>query len=228
MLNIANGSNGAENPLTLNLDNATLAISGSRGFGDGLTIDASGVDRLNANAVSTISTTIDVATHSELIVTGSMNFGYSGTVFGAGTIVNDGTLAMTDATIGAAVMGTGVIKVSQYHDGFGETTISGPVGAGQTLQLNPLSLGCGVTLTDPHAFAGAVDLVDSPLSSQGSSVVLQGIVGTSISVRGDLVTVLDGSKAVDYLRVDNASGMSISMSMNNGSVDIGITPPHVS
>jgi hypothetical protein len=35
-------------------------------------------------------------------------------------------------------------------------------------------------------------------------------------------------KAVDYLRVDNASSMSISMSMNNGSVDIGITPLHLS
>ena len=78
-------------PITLNMvnGNATVGVRGNTYLNfdpaDPLTVTANGTDHLAADNLSAVKGTVDVAAHSDLVVTGKMTFAYDGHLEG-GTV----------------------------------------------------------------------------------------------------------------------------------------------
>jgi hypothetical protein len=206
-LNLLDDAVGA-GPVVLDLNGkARIEAGGSLNFGDPLTVNATGRDSLRADDIFTISGTVDVAAHSDLVVTGSMSFAYFATLEGAGKITNNGTITMADATISAPITGHGVLALHQYHNGVGTQTISGSVSSGQDVQLGGGFYGTVLTLADPSSFHGSLDIVRGP----SVAVVLNGVDATGFDLRGHSLTLLNGCTPVDRLRLSNPDAVSISL-----------------
>ena len=170
VLNLQDATEGG-GPVVLNLNgNARVGVAGSLFFGDNPTFNVTGFDRLDASGgLSAITGSIDLAKHSHLVVTGSLEFVYTDSLSGAAgsSIVNNGTIETEDGLVSVAVRGTGTLGFSGYHDGAGVSEITSAISHGQTIALDPAVFGMTLTLTHPDTFHGILDIIQPPFPSSG-------------------------------------------------------------
>jgi hypothetical protein len=203
-------------PVVLDLNgNARISVDGSRTYGDDPTVNVTGNDSLDATGgLHGIFGTINLSDHAHLVVTGQMSFaGYAmGINGGAHSILtNNGIIETADGNISAALNGHGTLSLSGYHDGTGFSQISAPIGGGQTVQLSSGFFGMQLTLNDPADFHALLKVMPPlPSPSDGDVwVVLPGVVATDFKVQGDELTLKNGNRTVDTLRVDNTAHVPV-------------------
>lgn len=228
VLNLQDATEGG-GPVVLNLNgNARVGVAGSLFFGDNPTFNVTGFDRLDASGgLSAITGSIDLAKHSHLVVTGSLEFVYTDSLSGAAgsSIVNNGTIETEDGLVSVAVRGTGTLGFSGYHDGAGVSEITSAISHGQTIALDPAVFGMTLTLTHPDTFHGILDIIQPPFPSSGDvSVVLDGVKATSFDVKGNRLILKDGHHVVDTLNLANPRAASISATYGTSSTTLAFLP----
>src|SRR5689334_726243 len=129
-------------------------------YGTSVQFDVTGSDRIDASGAAMFGT-INLAAHSHLVVTGNLNFIYTENLVGDphSSITNNGAIMTENGNVSVPIDGHGTLGFSGYHDGMGSSTISAPIGGGQTVQLDPHFFGMQLTLTDPSDFHGQLDIV---------------------------------------------------------------------
>jgi hypothetical protein len=200
-------------PAVVNLsDGASLtAVAGTTAFAQqNFVFNASGIDTLNLtidnNFYATTSTTVNIASDSLLngVVTVE---GHNGnlTMNGAGLSAFDNSGASSVgyncvATIDANVLGIGSFAV----DGDSGLSFLKFVGPGESVTLaGHDSLGIGM----PHAFLGQVDIASG---SESFVIGLAGITNAdSYSYANDLLTLFDGNRPIDVLRLNDSGALQV-------------------
>jgi hypothetical protein len=182
--------------------------------------NARGIDTLNLminnNFYATTTTTVNIANHSLLHGTFDVG-GHNGELNIEGGRLsffdNDGASSVDTndfAVINADVVGVGSFTV----DGFASLTFQQGVGPGQTVNLLGMDR---LDIADPHLFFGLVNLE----ASGAFSVNLDGITNAdSYSYRNDLLTLFDGNKPIDILRLA-ANGNAFQVTENAAGVTVG-------
>jgi hypothetical protein len=214
-------------PVVLDLDGgARVAIDGSLQFGDPLTVNVTGIDRLDATGGFDVvggpdAGTINLAAHAHLVTTGTMQFGYGGSLNGGArsVLTNNGMLGLgssnsplgKDGAVSVAVNGHGTLLFRGYHNAQGYSEISAPIASGQTVELNPAFFGLSMTLADPSDFHALLKIDPSP-GGGNVAVVLDGVRADSFAIHGDRLTLTNGGQSVDTLRVANAGAVPVTAS----------------
>jgi hypothetical protein len=162
------------------------------------TINVFGQTEMNLGIGTHGSDTVDLAAHSEWI--GGFSSGPWGVmnINGKGSFDNT-TSAMSSgsADIGVPVVGQGKFTIA----GIGKMEFASSVSAGQTIQAGTgfasasQSTSSIVQIDKPAAFHALINL------GFGGEVVLEGITRTSSSFGNDLLTLYNGNKVVDTLRL---------------------------
>lgn len=168
--------------------------------------------------------TINLEAHSEWIGGYSANTPSSAvTITGKGLWENN-TTSSGNATIGVRkVSGNGVLLVGASRYGGTMTFLKGTtVGAGQTVEIagtNYRGAHGDVEIHSPSLFHAAVQLGFGQLE-------LDGLKGTSYSLKNDLLTIFNGHKVVDTLRFEtsavagSAPPTALVVSQNAGGITI--------
>jgi hypothetical protein len=175
--------------LDLNANGAAAAIDGSLNFGDGLIVNATGQDYLDAlGGFNDIGGSINLADHAHLFMTGGeIQFFYGGYLAGG-----EGS------------------KLTNY----GYAGISAPVTSAQTVELNPGSVGMTLTLFDPADFHALLSV--HQVTGRGNvSVKVKGVQADGFAILpGDRVMLTAGGVPVDMLRVANSGAVPITSSFD--------------
>jgi hypothetical protein len=236
----------AVGPVTLDLyGNSNVNIDGFLQAGNPLIVNVSGTDHLHAPDGFSMGSnqrggTFNLAANSHLYITGSMSFGYGGLVTGgAGAVLtNNGTLMLGSSTIGTGatgavattVNGNGTLLFRGYHNSHGTAGISAKIASTQTVELDQATHGLTMVLDDPGDFRGLLklDLPRDPGSYNAlADVVVSGVHAGGVSVRGNQVMLTNGGKAVDLLRVADASSLKISASDGADGTTLTFVVPRV-
>jgi len=152
------------------------------------TINAFGTDHLNADYISAVEGSVNIAAHSNLVVTGNMTFGYAGHLIGPGTITNNGDISIADGDISANVKGHGTLELHNYHDGTGSQVISGAIGAGQTVWLVDHQHETHTELVNPNTFKAALEVANiATRDGRPATLMVDGIHASSMDIRGDVL-----------------------------------------
>ena len=149
---------------------------------------------------------VSLAANSHLVNTGKMNFIYQEYLSGGAhsSLTNNGSIMTEDGNISVAINGHGTLGFSGYHDGPGHSTISAPISGGQTVELAASWWGMTLELADARDFHGLLKLDPNPAynwNRAGVSVVLDGVKATDFSVVGNNLTLRDGTRTVDTIRL---------------------------
>jgi hypothetical protein len=109
-LHLGNGQTDAGyNMLNLNdgADVTANAVGRYLNFGDPLRINVTGTNHFAADNLEAVQGTVSLAAHSNLVVTGNLQFAYFGDIVGTGTITNNGLISIAQGDISAHVNGHG-------------------------------------------------------------------------------------------------------------------------
>jgi hypothetical protein len=148
---------------------------------------------VNLEAGSSLDTTISAGGYiDELFVNGAA---HSRLVNGSDSVINV-------ASIDADVIGHGSWSFLAHPPGGGFLEFGGAVSHGQTVDLGFNST---LHIDDPDAFRGMVN-TGSVWSQSYGNILLGGVQADSWSYRNDMLTLYDNGKAVDRLRLEQASG----------------------
>jgi hypothetical protein len=165
---------------------------------------------------------IDLANNAHLYVTGTMSFGYGGSITGGGAamLTNYGRINLgssngpnlspgMDGTVSALVNGDGTLAFRGYHNGPGYAEISSPITMAQRVELDPGSSGMNLTLSDPADFHAMLHI--SPVIGRGDcSVTIKGIHAEQfVPIPDQRIVLFSGPTPVYVLRIDNAASFSI-------------------
>jgi hypothetical protein len=216
-------------PITLDLrgNGASVSIAGQREPGDTLNVTATGKDFLDASQGFLVNGgqdggNIDLANNAHLYVTGTMSFGYGGSITGGGAamLTNYGRINLgssngpnlspgMDGTVSALVNGDGTLAFRGYHNGPGYAEISSPITMAQRVELDPGSSGMNLTLSDPADFHAMLHI--SPVIGRGDcSVTIKGIHAEQfVPIPDQRIVLFSGPTPVYVLRIDNAASFSI-------------------
>ena len=199
--------------ITLNFTNgeATIGIRGNSTLlnygglttdfsGPQLTINANGLDQINADNLSAVEGTVNIGANSDLVVTGKMTFGYAGHLEGAtngpgtrGLLTNHGDISISNGDISARVNGHGTIELHNYHDGTGKQVISGAIGANQNVVLVAHDHPTVTELVHPETFKASLQIADerSVIGSPSVSYLeLDGVHASRMDIQGDMLRLL--------------------------------------
>lgn len=199
--------NGAPVTLDMNGNGATARIDGELFFGDPLTINARGLDFIDATGgFGAITGNINLADHAHLFMTGGiMQFAYGGSINGGvgTTLTNYGRIDMTQGHVSTLVNGDGTLVFHGYHNGPGYAEISAPVTMAQTVELNGRLNPIQLTLSDPGDFHAMLKI------DNRASVVVKGIQANGFVAYNDLLLLTNAGRVVDALRVPDLRNTSV-------------------
>lgn len=191
--------------------------------------DVTGADRLDASGTAMFGI-VNLAAHSHLLNTGSLNFIYAEQLDGDPTasITNNGSIMTANGNVSVPIDGNGTLGFGGYHDSVGTSVISASVSRGQTVQLDPHSFGMNLELADARDFHGMLKIMPNSLPGGDISVTVDGVKATSFSVQGAQLTLLNGNQAVDTLRVNNVAAAPITASFGaeNTTLTFHTSPAH--
>ncbi len=220
---------------TINLDNAHLRLQGSTAQQQGVsfTLNAGGDDLLNMissdNSGILVVPTIHLAENAHLLMKGDLQFASYSINGGTGSeIINDGTIGagrLISQPINTNVSGHGSIKVSGATKGPNVLTVNGKVGHGQTFELVNSNFGATLDVKQPDVFHGLLDVPS--FETPHTSVILEGLVATNYSVKGDRLFLYEGNRKIDTVRLSNPTVQPVSIAQSGSSVILGFneTPP---
>jgi len=235
----------ATGPITLNLvsGGATLGVAGATpanhtysNFNYGFTVNAygdEGKDYLTADNLRMVQGDVNIVGVGErgpptLVVTGKMEFAYSGHINGPGTLTNNGDIIIADGSISAHVNGHGTLEMNQYHDRVGVQTISGAVDKGQTVKLTFNTQDVRTELVHPETFKAKLDIAPGDYVSQSgktATLLLDGIHAAEMDIRGDMLLLsLERGPPLWSVHEHMPAGMTASMTNTAAGTEIVFIP----
>lgn len=226
-------------PPVINLTNANAKLQGSSALpGVRFTLNAGGNDTLTmvdpTNSGVLVSPTINLADNAHLLMKGEMHFAGGYDINGApgSEIINKGTIVAGRVTaphsINTDIAGHGTIEINPATTGPSFYTINGAVGRGQILELASTPLyPPTVDIKQPDAFRGLIDVPapSGPPFFLTGSFVLEGVTATSYSVKGDRLSLFDGHKNVDTVRLRNPTDQPLSVGQSGSNIVLAINEP---
>ena len=212
----------AGNPLTLVAPNSTQPFQDLINLANGTARLTDGGDNFTLTTSDSVATKfvggngvgftgdIALAPNTTVTMTGMANFLYGLAVAGgsSSTLVNDGTVGLTNATVTTNLDGTGTFNLTRYHDGPGSVTINGNVGSGLTFNLNGgAGFQSSLTIDQPSTFSGQIKVpANGPDGKPGQDTVhLEGLTATSYTLANGTLTLFNGTTTVDTLSLTNAA-----------------------
>jgi hypothetical protein len=171
----------------------TIDVSGHAHIGNLTEGAQTSLLTVDLEAGSSLNATINAGGYTdELVVNGAVH----------SHLVNDSDSVVNVASIGADVIGHGSWSFLAHPPGGGFLEFGGAVSHGQTVDLGFNST---LHIDDPNAFKGIVN-AGSVWSDSYGNILLGGVQADSWSYRNDMLTLYDNGKAVDRLRIEEASG----------------------
>jgi aryl-phospho-beta-D-glucosidase BglC (GH1 family) len=213
---------GSDDQINLN-GNGTVTLSQVPGSYPNITIDVNvpGATVDSNTAGGLVDNNISLAPNNSLMLTGNLPSTGGLNVSGDGTLINNGEISASMASIDSNVLGTGSMTFTSVHDGPGNSEISGSVGAGITVNIagsTPES--SSLTVENPDTFQANVTMTDD------SFLDLIGLSATSYDFKNDLLTLYDGNQVVYQLHLtDQSTDEPIYVTSDTGGVTVGIWSP---
>jgi len=215
----------------LNLSNADANI---QTLGQSFDVQSTGnanVELGGGNGVG-LHGTVSLDFNSRLLLQGSPSFIYGLTVNGpaqASILDNEGHVTLTNATFTANMTGNGTFNLERFHDGPGTVNLFDKVGSNLTFNMEGEKGGFQSTLVvgEYPYFEGQVNvLATSPAGSPGADVLdFRNLTATSYDIKPDLLTLYNGDKAVDTVRLNSALPFQVTQHGSDVAVYFGDSQP---
>jgi len=207
----------------------TINVAGS----DSLTIAPDPVQTAQQNAAPTFVTDamINLALHSDLAMTATMNFGHLSINGPNATLtLGDSSFGNTQVFLDTNLAGSGTIQFGGYMSSSSDATIDGKVGSGVLVVNNgtePGSPPAILTIDKPLQFAGTLKMGAPGEDTVGDAItVLAGLNATSYALNGAILSLFNGNRLVENLKFDNETFLGHNPQANSHGTMKDLTVEH--